>query len=223
MADRFLRSEESLNLSIYEKVLLFMIASYSGNKSECFASQPTLAKFCSMSVPSLKRATRSLEDRRLICVKRLSGERNHYKLTIPSSDRTGFSGNPVPIELTTQLSESLLPSSDRATNNISNNITEYTSIVSLKNRQAKKPPKKNKCSFPDDLKITDSHKAKANQLGLDVASEFEHFQEHHIAKGNQFCNWDMAFHTWLRNSAKFSQLNKSIKTERNIMDGVGCE
>jgi hypothetical protein len=109
------------------------------------------------------------------------------------------------------------PSADSPPNNISNNIKQYTSSGNKKLRA-----KTVKKTFPQEFTINESHREKANGLSLDIDSEFEHFKEHHIAKGNKFSDWGMAFHTWLRNAEKFSQPKKSFD-KTNIMLGVGRE
>lgn len=57
--------------------------------------------------------------------------------------------------------------------------------------------------FPDGWKPTASHAAKAKELGLDLASEAEAFEDNHVSKGNVFADWNAAFHTWLRNATKY--------------------
>lgn len=67
---------------------------------------------------------------------------------------------------------------------------------------ARKKPKREH-RLPDDFKPTDKHQAKADELRLDLPSEFEQFCDHHVAKGSKYEDWGRALHTWLRNSAKY--------------------
>jgi len=39
--------------------------------------------------------------------------------------------------------------------------------------------------------------------GVDPASEFVQFRDHHAARASRFVDWNAAFRTWLRNAAKF--------------------
>lgn len=218
IVDRFLRSEIShkFKLTVYEKMLLVMLASYIGLKEDCYPSHLSLCIDCSMSLSSLKRSIESLACRGLIKVSRSCGTNNRYQLAIPSPIVTGLSQNQALSELPIRSIQDLPPGSVRATNNISNNISKCTSLVGSQKHRAKQS--RSKLSFPEDLKINDSHKMKASQLGLDVESEFEHFKEHHLAKGNKFADWAMAFHTWLRNAVKYSK--KNTITSSDNMAGV---
>lgn len=127
--DRFLRSDLSAqyNLNVYERMILVILASYAGTKSDCFPSHLSLATNGGMSVDSVKSYTKSLEEKGLVKVLRSCGVNNHYQLTIPSADSTRSSQHPVPATPPTLLSEPLVPSADSTTNNISNNISECTS------------------------------------------------------------------------------------------------
>jgi len=207
--DRFLRSSLSTQykLNVYERMLLVMLASYTSSKSDCFPSHLSLATYCGMSIDSVKSYTKTLEGKGLIKISRYFGKNNHYQLFIPSADSTQCSQHPVPVAPPTQCSQLLVPGADSTTNNISNNIRECTSGISLKKRQANKPTKTNKSSFPEKMEIGESHRTIATQSGLDVEAEFIHFREYHLSRGAKFSRWDMAFNTWLRNATKFTKKN----------------
>ncbi len=219
IVDRFLRKEHSdpFMLNAYERLLLVMLASYAGNKTNCFPSHQSLSRDCGMSTDSVKRNLKSLENKCLVKTLRSTGSNNHYELTIPSADSTECSQHLVANSTAYPVPPASTPSADSPPNNISNNIKKYTSSANKKLRA-----KSVKKTFPHEFTINESHREKANNLSLDIDSEFEHFKEHHIAKGNQFADWGMAFHTWLRNAAKFSQQKKSFD-KTNIMSGIGRE
>ncbi|PWY56059.1 hypothetical protein DGG96_08980 [Legionella qingyii] len=219
VVDRFLRQEHShaFMLNAYERLLLVMLASYMGNKTSCFPSHQSLSIDCGMSTDSVKRTLKSLENKYLIKILRTTGSSNHYQLTIPSADSTGCSQPPVANSTIHLVASAGTPGANSPPNNISNNIKQYTLLANKKLRV-----KTIKKTFPQKFAINESHREKANGLSLDIDSEFEHFKEHHIAKGSKFSDWGMAFHTWLRNAAKFSQQKKSFDTT-NIMSGVGRE
>ncbi len=79
--DRFLRSEKSLpyNLSAYEKLILFVLASYMGNKSTCWPSLKSLVKYCSLSKMSLIRHISLLEEKGILKVTRNKNSNNVYE------------------------------------------------------------------------------------------------------------------------------------------------
>lgn len=77
-----------------------------------------------------------------------------------------------------------------------------------------KIPKTRNTTFPDNMQINEGHRKKSESFGIDADSEFDHFKEHHIARGNKFANWDMAFHTWIRNAQKYSS-NKKITIQKH--------
>jgi len=62
---------------------------------------------------------------------------------------------------------------------------------------------KRKSDLPQGWEPHDAHRKKADVLSLDVDEEAAAFRDNHGSKGNQFLDWDLAFHTWLRNSVKF--------------------
>lgn len=62
-----------------------------------------------------------------------------------------------------------------------------------------------KHSLPSGWAPKPSHFDKAKAIGTDCKAEAEAFKEHHVAKGNKWADWDMAFFTWLRNSEKFGK------------------
>lgn len=54
--------------------------------------------------------------------------------------------------------------------------------------------------MPADMTWTNAHSLKATGKGLDIVEEFAKFQDHHLAKGSKFVDWDRALHTWLNNA-----------------------
>jgi hypothetical protein len=59
--------------------------------------------------------------------------------------------------------------------------------------------------LPPGWRPNERHSEKALALELDLGEEADAFREHHAAKGSLFLDWDLAFHTWLRNAPKFSR------------------
>ncbi|QVJ03032.1 hypothetical protein KGD82_13440 [Nocardiopsis eucommiae] len=67
-------------------------------------------------------------------------------------------------------------------------------------------PKK-KTPAPENFVITDAMRAWAKERvpNVDIDFETEQFLDTHAAKGNKFLDWNRAWHTWMRNSRKFSE------------------
>jgi len=154
IVDRFLRSSFSIGLNVYEKMLLVILASYAGLKSECFPSQSTLAINCSISKDSIKRYTKSLERKGLIKIIRELGENNRYQLSIPSANSTQCFQQLAITDHSTTCHESLLLSADSTANNINNNINKYTSENSVTNPSF---DKKNLATCPHEKIISLYH------------------------------------------------------------------
>lgn len=91
--------------------------------------------------------------------------------------------------------------------------TEITNnIIKQKSRTAKSN------QFPSNFTIKESHQVLAKKLGIHLDNEFEHFRDHHLAKGSTMKSWDAALNLWLRNAAKFAKTKQTYKTrsERNM-------
>lgn len=93
-------------------------------------------------------------------------------------------------------------------------VTPYISeVISQKSEEEKKKKEKNRKGsaegkrrrsvFPDGFTFSLEHTELAQQLGLNVAVEFAHFRDHHIAKGTVFLDWSRAFNTWLRRATSY--------------------
>lgn len=80
------------------------------------------------------------------------------------------------------------------------------SPLSEAGKNKKKPEKRKKASpYPSDFQVTPEILSLARENEWpDPHSELEAFRDFHISKGSRFVEWDRAFHTWLRNSKKFS-------------------
>lgn len=79
--DRFLRSEKSktYKLSAYEKIILFILASYMGNKNTCWPSYKSLEIECSLSKRTLIRNIKLLEEKNILKVIRNKDCNNIYE------------------------------------------------------------------------------------------------------------------------------------------------
>jgi hypothetical protein len=68
-------------------------------------------------------------------------------------------------------------------------------MKTVKTTTTSRAPRKTR--MPDDLTWNTAHSVKAMARHVDVEVEFEKFQNHHLAVGNTFADWDRAFHNWL--------------------------
>lgn len=76
------------------------------------------------------------------------------------------------------------------------------------------PPKQKTsraCTLPEKFEPDATGMDLASELGLSVAAEQAAFADHHTANGSTFKDWQAAFRTWLRNSAKFSRRDAGRK------------
>ncbi|BCX51639.1 hypothetical protein CTYAZ2_12210 [Comamonas testosteroni] len=87
-------------------------------------------------------------------------------------------------------------------NNRHRTINEPSGIVDA---DASKSQTTRATSLPDSFEPNETADRLAGELGLVVTAELEAFEDHHMANGSTFKDWQAAFRTWLRNSAKFSQ------------------
>ena len=72
--------------------------------------------------------------------------------------------------------------------------------------------------FPDGWKPNDNHRKIAAEVGADADDQAQRFEDHHVAKGSTFKDWDRAFNNWLRNSASFGTTGKGSRTPKSIED-----
>ncbi len=78
LVDRYIRSEEGIKmLSIYEFAAITILASYMGKKNKCWPKQRELARVCRMSERKLQYVLSSLENKKIISIKRCK-DKNIY-------------------------------------------------------------------------------------------------------------------------------------------------
>jgi hypothetical protein len=59
--------------------------------------------------------------------------------------------------------------------------------------------------LPEEWSPNEAHATKAETLGLALAEQAEAFREYHGGKGTVLADWDLGFHTWLRNAVRFAR------------------
>jgi hypothetical protein len=62
---------------------------------------------------------------------------------------------------------------------------------------------------PEIRTLTPTLRAYARSLGLDGDTELEYFQNHVLANGLSYCNWDAGFRAWLRRAVEYKRLRKA--------------
>lgn len=81
--------------------------------------------------------------------------------------------------------------------------------------------------LPENFLLTDERRAVADRHGIPaarVAGVFEHFRDHHTAKGSAMKDWDAAWRTWCKNDLKFGGRNGGSGTNdrkdewRSVLD-----
>lgn len=58
-------------------------------------------------------------------------------------------------------------------------------------------------TLPEDFQLTEKLRKYAQSGGLDPESEFAHFRNHHLAKGDRMVRWDRAFMVWCQRADQF--------------------
>ena len=66
------------------------------------------------------------------------------------------------------------------------------------------PQTKRARQLPPDFTPDDTHRAKAQELGVNLVTEFEAFKDYNRARGTTFKDWSAGLMTWIRNAAKFN-------------------
>ncbi len=72
--------------------------------------------------------------------------------------------------------------------------------------------------LPENFLLTDERRAVADRHGIPtvrVAGVFEHFRDHHTAKGSVMKDWDAAWRTWCKNDLKFGGQNGSGNSRKD--------
>jgi len=71
----------------------------------------------------------------------------------------------------------------------------------------KKKTKKTKKRIPNDFDLTEKRIQFAEEKGINgnrVRNVFDHFRDHHKAKGSTFADWDAAWRNWVRKEIEFN-------------------
>lgn len=77
--------------------------------------------------------------------------------------------------------------------------------------------------FPTDFEITDSHRKKAAELGLNLQHEFEKFRDDALSKGKKFEVWSLAFSNWLRRANDFNGARSQAPIDWDALEKTARE
>lgn len=94
------------------------------------------------------------------------------------------------------------PSDTPPTNGQPESNTDRTSKQS--NKGSKGGQKKRGSQIPESWVPNEKHREMAAKTSTDVAEQVDNFRDHHKAKGSVMRDWDAAFRTWLRRTAKWA-------------------
>lgn len=213
------------------KMVLIKLADHANDKGICWPSHDHIAKHCEMSTRSVIRHIEALEKQGLIkVVKRKRNGESHnqsnlYFLCLYDTDNMSFSTLNDSDNLSIH-SDNLSNDSDNLSKTIVTQCHSNQSLRTCHKREPviepiisdKSPNQKKAHQLPDDFVPNENHCMLAKKLGIHLDNEFEHFRDHHIAKGSTMKNWDAALNFWLRNAAKFAKTKQTYKTrsERNM-------
>lgn len=104
-------------------------------------------------------------------------------------------------------------------------LTETTTETTTHRASAAKPAAKRATSWPEGFVLNEKLTQYAKQRGLAamaVSSEWEHFENHHRAKGSRFVDWERAWYTWVHRAAKGGmngQTHRESAAERIAREG----
>lgn len=200
LVEHYIRNEDSMNKieTVYEMVVVQMLASYMGDTNECWPTQETFAKVCRMSVSQVREVLNSLEKKGILKVirKKKQGDlcRNFYYFEETWLERIEkysshcFKGNERKIfkwhenndkENTNQHNKIPEPpqhSDSSIYNNINNNIINFKSVDNSKSNE--------KVRGFEDLKITSYNKKEDIQFNGHKLSHIETRSNSYVPGGH---------------------------------------
>lgn len=182
-------------------VLLAIADSADDDGSNAWPSVARLAHKAQVSERTVQRAIRSLEAMGLVFIEENVGgpgnarsdrRPNRYTVLLPGCQ----SVTPKEPRGDTQRANGVTPSAPRGDTAVVRTVldpSKYPSIDALQAIEAK---------FP----------------AMDVGWQALQFRDHHLAKGSKMADWDKAFWTWCRNSAKWAKpkVRRPSVGDRNI-------
>lgn len=142
-----------------------------------------------------------LSRKRSEVAKKAAQKRNNNQLDAGNCSANGQQNSATRQDKTRQ--ESISKDIDSAVIKVNGNHGLFPSTETLPKSSRKKP----KRPFPDDFELTPELASYSRQRlpTTNAKHVFEHFKNHHTAKGNLMADWAAAFRTWVNNQADWSK------------------
>lgn len=203
VAHELLEALSRANLSGQEfRFVMHLIRNtYGYNRKDYSASLANIGQAIDMNRISVKKTTDKLLAHRVIAVSP-QGNRKPVKYRINKDYDTWLLPHRLTATVTPQANKSVSPQGN----------SEKVIPIIVKDNKKKKYIKKKASQIPPDFILTDKMKSYAETKGIDshrVESVFEHFTNHHTAKGSLFKDWIAAWRTWCINDAKFNSSSQA--------------
>jgi hypothetical protein len=143
-----------------------------------------------------------------------AGKPSRYRFLFPVAvvyyESRGVTRDDTPPEgVSPETTPGVSPTTTRGVTTGDTNPREPNKYLGRPNDDA--PPKARGSQYPEGWCPKEHHVALAADHELELEVEADQFKDHHRSKGSVFRDWDAAFRTWLRNSAKYSSPDRKLK------------
>ena len=182
------------------KLVLLALANRSNHETgACFPGQELIADECSMSVRTVRRHLKTLEERGLIerRVRMLPEGRgrtsDEYRLAVYQPDKSAGRSRPT---------------GQNRTTNRTNQVDQPDNGVRVTVSEPKENPKvARRTSMTADWQPEPDNveRLKAKHPTVDVEREVDAFRDHFISKGEPRADWNAGLRTWVRNAEKWDK------------------
>ena len=186
------------------KGVLVALAYHANGEGQAWPSRTTIARESGVTLRTVTRATKHLEDLGLIEVERSSGNAvNQYSL------RVGEQCQPVTVD-------SALRTPSRHTSTVhgvhcDGDSRSFDGVPgapehSRKVKNSEGRPPDHSMLVPEHFIVTEEMLRWAETQGIprqDISFETDQFLDRHRARGTRFKDWVAAWRTWMRNAVKF--------------------
>ena len=196
------------------KFVLVVLGNYANENDLAYPSIPTLARKTGQDDKTVRKNLAKLVEMGLIIdTGHKVGKTKQvvvYRLNLnPPKNGT------LPKTEGSQISPKRLPKAEPL--NPPKNGTQNRNIIN------KKGIEKN-IKFDDDFQLPVDWIAWAEQKRPELSKTsiiemFEHFKDHHLAKGSKFVDWKRAWQTWVRNDATYHKQKNTSSYEDDIFKG----
>ena len=168
------------------KLVLIALANYANDRCECWPSQATLAEWTEQSDRTIRTHLAGLESMGLIHrqAREVAGSFTSDLITLNLAQR-----QILPAEKISDGKKQQIPAEK-----FSGKPSKELSVKSDRGSR-----------LPDDFQPGEQHQQLADELQVNLATEFASFTDYHRSKGSVFKDWNAALRTWLRNARRFQR------------------